>query len=66
MSRNVELTVCSCPAQFGYMPCTCSVRIPVDPDEVDARSIRMALEAFQAIGVCPDCGCTEEECECRF
>ena len=66
MSTLLKVTVCSCPAQFGYMPCSCTVRIPVDPDEVDTHMVRMDLEALQAIGVCPDCGCAEEECECRF
>lgn len=60
-----EVTVCTCPAQYELfgVECTCSLTIPRDPTEVDAR---MDVEALQAAGVCIHCGNIEEECECRF
>jgi len=66
LSKNVEVTVCSCPAQFGYVPCTCSLRIPWDPDEeANVRlGIRLDPEIFRDTGVCVYCGCVEAECEC--
>lgn len=60
--RNVEVVVCSCPAQYGHMPCTCSIRIPRDPNEMP--TMLPNAEALMAIGVCPWCGNIEEECEC--
>lgn len=60
-----EVTVCTCPAQYELfgVECTCSLTIPRSLDEVDAR---MDVEALQAAGVCTDCGCIEEECECEW
>jgi len=68
MLRNVEVLVCSCPAQYGFLPCTCRFTIPLNFEPVESHlGIRMDaldLETFRETGVCLDCGCTEEECEC--
>lgn len=58
-----KVTVCTCPAQYELsgVECRCSLSIPRDPDEMLVNA-----EALMAAGVCPWCGCIEEECECRF
>ena len=64
--RRIEITECSCLAQYSPVPCSCLTWILWDLDEeADTRlGIRLDPEIFRDTGVCIYCGCVESECEC--